>query len=202
MARSTSREDIAILHQYGLHIPSRTIFLRRNDYTAEGSDPGVDHLLATGFLKNLLFLEDLSKDPIKVVLSTPGGLEVDGMAIYDAIVNSNCHITTTVQGEACSMGSYILQAADHRIMAPHSIMMLHHGSSNGVGLDHKKTAENWMKFEKRYAKRLDQVLLDRIQQKHPSFTAKRLDALLNFDTILMAEDAVRLGLADTVQGGF
>ena len=192
-------DTIDIFHDHGVYLPSRTIFLCRADYLdGEEGDPGVDHVFATKFMKNLHVLESMSSDPITVILSTPGGMEVSGMAIYDAIKSSPCHTTMIVRGEACSMGSYILQAADERLMAVHSIMMLHVGSSNGYGLDHKTSAKNWMKFEETYGKKLDAILKEKIIQKKPEYLGKKFDELMNFDTILSAQEAVDMGLADAV----
>jgi len=198
MARN-SQEIPGIVHEYDIHIPSRTIFLRRSDYLdGDEGDPGVDHALATRFIKNLHILDRMSADPITIIMSTPGGLETEGMAIYDAIQESRCHITIIVKGEASSMGSYILQAADHRLMSAHSILMIHYGSSNGYALDHKKSARKWIEFEDRYGKRIDKILQDRIVAKHPEYRGKKFDELLNFDSIFLAEEAVKLGLADEV----
>jgi ATP-dependent Clp protease protease subunit len=191
--------DLDNLHEHGIHVKSRTIFLRRQDYIdGEESDPGVDHVFATKFLKNLFFLEILSHEPITIIMSTPGGLETEGMAIFDAIKSSPCHITIVVRGEASSMGSYILQSADERCIAPNSILMMHYGSSNGYGLDHKKTAKSWIVFEEKYGKKLDEILFQKILSKHPEFKRKKFDDMLNFDTILTAEEAVELGLADKI----
>lgn len=198
MARLPSHEVPGIVHEYDIHVSSRTIFLRRSDYVQDDSDPGVDHVFATKFLKNLHLLNTLSADPITIIMSTPGGIETEGMAIYDAIRESRCHVTIVVRGEASSMGSYILQAADRRLMGIHSTLMVHHGSSNGNGVDHKKSARNWIKFEERYGKRIDKILQDKIVAKHPEYRGKKFDELLNFDSIFFAEEAVELGLADEV----
>ena len=46
---------------------------------------------------------------------------------------SNCYITIIVYGQAESMSSIILQAADERVITPNSYFMIHYGSSSASG---------------------------------------------------------------------
>lgn len=192
--------SVDMLHDYGIHIPSRTIFLRRDDYVDDGtSDPGVDHKMATQFIKNLIILEAISSDPIHIILSTVGGDVIEGMAIYDAIKRSPCHVSIAVYGQASSMGSYLLQSADKRLMAPHSILMVHMGSESHSG--HPRIVRNWVKFEEEFGKVMDDILRTKILEKRPEFRGKKFEEMMNFDTIFTAQQAVDMGLADEVIGG-
>lgn len=188
---------IDTLHHHDIHVPTRTIFLRRSDYIdGESSDPGVDHLFSSKFLKNLHLLESISSDPITIILSTPGGDCYQGAAVYDAIRSSLCYVTIVVRGECCSMGSYILQAADKRLMAEHSILMVHLGEESHSG--HPKIVRNWVKFEEQYGNKLDEILKERVVAKRPEYRGKKFEEMMNFDTIMTAEKAVEMGLADEV----
>jgi ATP-dependent Clp protease protease subunit len=181
-------------------VPTRTIYLGRTDYLGEEEgDPGVDHVFAGRFIKNLHILESLSSEPILIYLNSPGGDEFQGLGIYDAIRSAKSHITINVIGEACSMGSYILQSADERVMSKSSVFMIHQGSDNGYGLSHKRSAKNWMDFNQKYNLDMDMILLDRIREKHPDFKKKKFDEMMQFDTIFTAEETVSLGLADRVE---
>ncbi len=42
------------------------------------------------------------------------------------------------------------------------------------------------------------ILLARVREKHPDFPEEEMDKLLDFDTILNAEECVELGLADRI----
>lgn len=46
---------------------------------------------------------------------------------------------------------------------------------------------------------LNKIYLDRIREKNKDFTIKKLDKMLDFDTILLPSEAVQLGLADEVE---
>ena len=54
------------------------------------------------------------------------------MAIYDAIQACKSYVTIGY-GQAESMSGIILQAADNRLMSPHSHFMAHFGSTDCSG---------------------------------------------------------------------
>lgn len=131
-------------HTYGANLKSREIFLH-NHYSDDGN-PGVEYQMANTFLKNLRCLESKSSDPIIIHMNSIGGSWADGMAIYDGISMSNCHITIISYGQAESMSSIILQSADYRYVTENSYFMCHFGSS-GVSGDYL-SCQNWTKYEK------------------------------------------------------
>jgi ATP-dependent protease ClpP protease subunit len=47
---------------------------------------------------------------------------------------------------------------------------------------------------------MEQMYLAKIRVKHPDFKLKKLQEMLNFDTILSAQESVDLGLADKILG--
>lgn len=198
MARQT-RDDIDRFQEYGIHVPTRTIYMGSELVDDEGGENGVDALMAERATKNLHTLDSASQDPITIILNSPGGLVFHGMAIYGAIMSCRSHVKIIVRGQASSMGSLILQAADERILDPYSIVMIHHGS-DGYDANHTKNVRKWVDFGKRYDKVLNEIYLERIKEKHPDFSTSKLDKLLDFDTILTAREAVDLGLADSVLG--
>lgn len=44
----------------------------------------------------------------------------------------------------------------------------------------------------------ENILLEKIRIKHPTFDRKKMKAMLRFDTILMPEEALELGLIDEI----
>ncbi len=119
-------ENINAYHDRGLWIPSRTIYLESS--RLEGDDPELDFDTAAKFIKNLHILETLGDEEIRVYLNCPGGSDVDGMAIYDAIEASPCSTRAIVLGEAASMGAVILQAFTWRTATPYARFLLHNGT--------------------------------------------------------------------------
>lgn len=200
MAR-VARDDVHLFFEYGLSIPTRTIYL--GEVVQSGSDfdphwtPGVDYKLSDRVIKAFHILEARSKEEeIHVILNNPGGDEYQGLAIYDAIRMCPCHVTVRVLGHAMSMGSWILQAGDTREVTPGAVLMLHYGSwtFSGHALDFRR----WAAENDRLIKLMEDTYLERIREKHPRFTRERLHNMIQFDRIIPAQEAVDLGLADKI----
>jgi ATP-dependent Clp endopeptidase proteolytic subunit ClpP len=180
------RDDVDRFFDYGVHIPTRTLFM--------GTE--TDEFMAESFLKGLSVLEATSTEPITVIMNNIGGDEYHGLAIYDAIATAKSYVTIRVFGHAMSMGSWILQAADDRAMAPNATMMLHYGTwtADGQVRDVRvATAEM-----ERVNRLMEAAYFPRIKAAKPRFTLKQLQALLQADHFLTAPEAVAMGLADRI----
>ena len=134
------------LHNYGANLDTREIFLHNYYTSGDDENPGVEYKMSNTFLKNLRALELKSDKPIIIHMQSVGGEWSDGMAIYDAITMSKCHITMIAYGQAESMSSIIFQAADSRLITPNTYFMSHYGSSAVGG--HYLNVQNWIKYEK------------------------------------------------------
>jgi ATP-dependent Clp protease, protease subunit len=190
MSRNT-RDTVDQLHDYGIHVPTRTLYLGSESRGDNNEESGVDFLLAERIVKNLHILEFINKEPINIVLNNVGGDWYHGMAIHDAIKNSGCHVTITVYGQAMSMATIILQAADERVMMPNAELMIHDGSESHEGSP--RSFEAWAKQSKKSRKKMYDVYAER--SKMPSsFWEKKCGS----DYFLSASDAVKLGLADSI----
>ena len=91
-------------------------------------------------------------------MHTIGGDWNDGMAIYNAIALSPCHITILGYANVCSMSSIILQAADVRLLMPDTDFMIHFGemSTEGYSLSVVSGAD----YERRLIDRMLDVYAD------------------------------------------
>lgn len=196
MAKMT-RDDIDKLYDYDLFVPTRTIYMGSITSDPNEGDSGVDAIMAERVIKALHIL-DQKDEPITIIMNNPGGDWHHGMAIYDAIKQCKSHITIKVLGMAMSMGAIILQAADERIMSPNSRYMMHYGTM-GLSPTHSKIFDKWSDENKRMNKEMEQILLRRIREKHPTHTLSDLEKDLNYDTILTASETVAMGLADKVE---
>lgn len=199
MAKRIGKEEIDRFHDYGLHVPTRTIYLGSFSYSEDGGENGVDFAMTERFVKNMIILGAISEEPIVIVMNNPGGEWQHGIAIYDAIVDSKCHVTIKVFGMAMSMGAVIFQAADERVMAPNAKCMIHYGYS-GNAMNHPKIINNWTEEGKKIDKVMAEIFLNKIREKHPEFKMSKMDKMLDFDTILSAKETVELGLADKILG--
>ena len=202
--RKFKTDDIDKFFDYGINLPSRTIYLGSGSFDSDGNESGVDGLLAERTIKAIHILDNsdnqayVGEKPITVILNCVGGDEYHGMAIYDAIKACKNYIEIQVFGYAMSMGSLILQAADKRIMAPNARMMIHYGTSNFSG--HTPTGHKWDEEFKKFDRWMEKVYLDRIRESpgNKSFPLKKLKEWLMADTFFSAEEAIRWGLADEI----
>lgn len=189
-------DDIEKFHDCSLYIPTRTVYVGSEKYDFEHGESGTDGAMAERLIKNLHILDGLAEEPISVLMNNIGGCEYSCFAIIDAIRSCRSHISVTVFGHAMSAGSLILQAADERIMSPLSVQMLHYGTW-GYN-DHSKTFQKWAEEGKRIDGWMEHYYLNRIREKHPKYSLKKLQKLLDHDTFLSAEQSVELGLADRI----
>ena len=183
-----------------MYIPTRTIYIGSAEHSISEGESGVDGKLAERAIKALHIL-DLSAptgdQPISIILNNPGGDTIHGMSIYDSIRMCKNHITVRVQGYGMSIAAWILQAADHRVMTKHSRLMLHAGTYS-LPDNHPETNRRWSDYMIKDEEIFETIILEKIRVKHPEYTKKQVKSLLRFDTILMPEAALELGLVDEI----
>ena len=71
---------------------------------------------------------DAAPGNITLALNTPGGLIMEGLAIYNALMRAKSAgktITCRIDGLAASMGSVLAMAGDVILMAPNAMLMIH-----------------------------------------------------------------------------
>jgi ATP-dependent Clp protease protease subunit len=177
-------------------LKERVIFL-----TGEVNDYQADLLCA-----QLLFLEAENPDKdIHFYINSPGGSVTSGLAIYDTMQFIKPDVSTTVIGQAASMGSLLAQAgaAGKRYVLPNSRTMIHRvssgtgGTRGSVHVQEMEMEDNLRHLQE--AKDLNKRLTE-IYVSHNT-AGKSFDELyetMKYDTFLRAEDAVEWGLADKV----
>ena len=140
------------------------------------------------------FQKELSKikaDQIDLHVNSPGGEVFEGIAIYNLIKQHPAHVSSYIDGLAASISSVIPLAGDEIFMAENALMMIHnpYGMAMGDAADMRKMAD-----------RLD-VVRDSIAKAYISKTDKSEDdinALMDVETWMDAEEALELGLIDEV----
>ena len=128
------------LHEYDLDYENNAIYLiGAREYSAgtgteDDGEPGVEHIMAGRFIKNLMTLmRKEGNEAITIHMKTCGGHWSEGMVIYDMMKNCPNPITVLSYSHARSMSSLIFLAANKRGMMPHSTFMFHEGSMFGGG---------------------------------------------------------------------
>ncbi|WP_338056114.1 ATP-dependent Clp endopeptidase proteolytic subunit ClpP [Sneathiella marina] len=142
----------------------------------------------------LLFLEaENPNKPISMYINSPGGVVTSGLAIYDTMQYVKPDIATVCVGQAASMGSFLLAAgsAGHRYALPNARIMIHQpsGGAQGQATDIQIQAEEILKVRSR---------LNEIYARHTGKTLKVIEASMERDNFMTADEAKDFGLVDNV----
>ena len=70
-------------------------------------------------------LDEMAGEDIRIRLNTPGGNVDEGIAIFNAIKRHEGSVTMVADSIAASMGSYLLQASERRVVASNAMVMIH-----------------------------------------------------------------------------
>ena len=138
-------------------------------------------------------LEEIGDDvaEIQVRVNSPGGEVWEGMAILNMFRAHRAKITTVVDGLAASAASFIVAAADERVMSPGTQMMIHDASAFAAG-----DADEMDK-----ARRMLDSVSDSIASVYADAaggTADEWRATMREETWYTAAETVGAGLADRV----
>ncbi len=113
----------------------------------------VDPELAERVISQLLVLDGISKDPIKVVISSPGGHVDSGYAIHDVMRFIASPVLALGVGWVASIAVPILLGApkERRFTLPNTRFLLHQpsGGAGGQAADIRIEAQEILKIRKR-----------------------------------------------------
>ena len=142
----------------------------------------------------LLHLEaENPKKEISMYINSPGGVVTSGLSIYDTMQYIKPAVSTLVVGQAASMGSLLLTAGEKgmRFSLPNSRVMVHQpsGGYQGQATDIMIHAAETQKLKDR---------LNNIYVTHTGQTLKKVEAALERDNFMSAEDAKDWGLIDEI----
>ena len=154
----------------------------------------IEERSASVIVAQLLFAESQAPErDITIYINSPGGLVTAGMAIYDTMQYIQCDIQTIVMGQACSMGSLLASAGTRgkRLILPHARHMIHQplGGASGQATDVQIQANELLRWKDE---------LTKVYQKHTGQPMEKLQADMERDNFMTAEQAVAYGLADKV----
>ncbi len=154
----------------------------------------VEDQMANLIVAQLLFLESENPDKdIHLYINSPGGVVSAGLSIYDTMQFIKCDVSTICTGQAASMGALLLAggAAGKRFALPHSRVMVHQPSAGfeGQATDISIHAKEVLALKKR---------LNAIMAKHTGKDFAQVEADLERDNFMDAEEAVNYGIIDTV----
>lgn len=155
---------------------------------------GVDDNVASLVMAQLLYLEaENPKKDISIYINSPGGIVTSGLAIYDTMQYVRPKVATMCIGQAASMGSLLLAAGEPgmRYTLPNSRVMVHQpsGGFQGQATDIEIHARETMKLKAR---------LNEIYVRHTGQKLAAVEAALERDNFMDAEEAKKFGLIDVI----
>lgn len=154
----------------------------------------IDDTVAASICMQLLFLEaENPKKEISMYINSPGGVVTSGLSIYDTMQFIRCPVSTTVMGQAASMGSLLLTAGEKgmRFALPNSRIMVHQPSGGYQGqvtdiMIHAKEVES-------LKRRLNEIYV-----QHTGRDYQTIEDALERDNFFTSEKALEFGLIDKV----
>jgi ATP-dependent Clp protease protease subunit len=154
----------------------------------------VEDGMAALICAQMLFLEaENPKKEISLYINSPGGVVTAGMAIYDTMQYIKSPVATTCMGFAASMGSFLLMAGEpgRRIALPNARIMVHQpsGGFSGKASDIERHAQEALHTKRR---------INELYARHCGHTYDEVDAKLDRDHFMSAEEAKAWGLVDEV----
>ena len=154
----------------------------------------VDDNIASLVCAQLLFLEaENPKKDISMYINSPGGVVTSGLSIYDTMEYIRPDVSTVCIGQAASMGSLLLTAGakNKRYCLPNARIMTHQpsGGFQGQATDIEIHAKEIINLRSR---------LNNIYVKHSGKKIAEIEALMDRDTFLSPQDALKLGIIDEV----
>ena len=132
---------------------------------------------------NYLDKEDFSE--IVVRINSAGGNVFQGLSIFNALLNAKAFITIKIDGIAASMGGVIAMSGDHIQMNDFSRLMVHNPSF-----------ANSSKRENKALGNIKDVLSAILSRR--GFDQKEMNNLMEDETWLTAQEALKRGLIDEV----
>lgn len=155
---------------------------------------GVEDHMASLITAQLLFLESENpKKDIWMYINSPGGVVTAGMAIHDTMQYIRPRVGTVCIGQAASMGSFLLAAGEPgmRVALTNARIMIHQpsGGAQGMASDIQIQAKEIQRIKDR---------MNALYVKYTGQPLEKIEAAMDRDTFLEAEEAKAFGLVDQV----
>jgi ATP-dependent Clp protease protease subunit len=143
-------------------------------------------------IMQMLFLDNQdSQKPINFYINSPGGVCIDGLAIYDTMNLISSPVHTVCVGQASSMAAVLLAAGTKRYSLPNSRIMIHQpiGGAYGQATDVQIHADEIKKTRER---------LESILAKHMKKKPSEIKEMCERDYFMSSEEAKKNGIIDSV----
>ena len=189
LSQLTAMQLAATSRQHEFDMASNSLN-RTYDFT--GSVGGLSSEMA---IQTLSRWARLSREPITIRFSSPGGSVIDGFSLYDsikAIGDQGIKVTVFALGYAASMAAVLLQSGDTRVAAPNSWLLLHEISSRMGGT--VSAQKDDLKFTEALNSRLFDILSERAKISRKKLMAR----CARKDVWVDSTESLKMGLVDRV----
>ncbi|HEY1738840.1 MAG TPA: ATP-dependent Clp protease proteolytic subunit, partial [Acidimicrobiia bacterium] len=144
----------------------------------------------------VLASDDTSRDPVVLMINSPGGSVDAGFAIYDTMQTLGVDVATVCSGLAASMGQFLLCAGTPgmRYAHRHSQILMHqpHGAVQGFATDIRIHADH-------FARRRQEMA--RLIAQHTGQPVERVVDDADRDHWYDADEALAYGMVDHIVDG-
>ncbi len=177
----------------GIHpLQSRSLLLKHRVIFI---DDKITSDTANEIVRQVLLLCMDSKDPITLLLDTPGGSIQAGFQLLDLLEACPCIVRTVALGCAASMGAVLLAAGTkgYRFISTRSRAMLHEPQLTGGvsgSTSHIETVSQQMKARRE--------IINKLLCAYTEKDMKAVRKATSYEHYFSAQEAVAFGLADTV----
>ncbi|WP_262691762.1 ATP-dependent Clp protease proteolytic subunit [Kordiimonas aestuarii] len=153
----------------------------------------IDHDIARDTVAKLMALDEVSHDPITIVVSSPGGHVESGDMIHDMIKFVNSPVKVLGTGWVASAGALIFVAADkkNRFATPNTRFLLHQ-PSGGISGNAANIDIQAMQIVK-MRERLNKIFAEATGQ-----TLEKIEKDVDRDFWLTCDEAVKYGIVGKV----
>ncbi|WP_407659467.1 ATP-dependent Clp protease proteolytic subunit [Lipingzhangella rawalii] len=155
----------------------------------------IDDVSANDIMAQLLTLDHQDADrDIQMYINSPGGSFTALMAIYDTMQYVRAEVQTVCIGQAASAAAVILAAGTpgKRMALPNSRVLIHQPATEGT---YGQASD--LEIQANEIQRI-RTLMETTLAKHTNRSAEQINADIERDKILTAEEAKEYGLVDDI----
>lgn len=140
--------------------------------------------------QNLIAFDIVSKQPITLWLSSPGGSCSDGLAIIEIIQHISSPVITIISGEVCSMASLISVCGDVRWAFAKTSVWMQHSMSSG-----QADYLNYLKDRTAYLTRFNNTL-NNVLKEHTKLSSADYKKIETGELWLSDNQLIEKGIVD------
>lgn len=155
----------------------------------------INNEMAVSVVAQLRYLESQDKEkPITMFIQSPGGDVSAGYAIIDTMNDIKCPVHTVAMGMTASMAVTIFLNGKkgERSVYKHTELLVHQplGGTQGQISDMERNVKHGIKLKDQLAKEYSKLT---------GIELKKMVEMMDRDTILDAQECIKLGLADKIK---